>query len=329
MLIRILCLILGCFTFSAHGAAPLNEPLKLISVSLIDSNFPLEPSGLANCGDKILLISDKFDEVFWLKPGEQSASADVYMHISAPSLPLPKFLHMKDALKQKLREMVTKFTFDWESISCDGAGHVYIGSERNTNILQVDLPAETTSIKTATGKWIINGFDEYAKSQHFFEIFNAGLEGMAWRKGGFILAAERSPRGLFNLDLDESGWHIKNMAEIPPNGLVPIAASATKPDFSDIYIEANKIYTLERYTGAVCRRAMNSFELEKCWSYREVENDPKWIYRHHRYGVAEGLTVFQNRIYITTDNNLETREAAPNDARPELYQFQLPADWSE
>lgn len=326
MRIRVLLLaILSSFSLALQA-----EPLKLIGVSLINSEFPIEPSGLASCGDKILLVSDKFDEVFWLKPGEQESRADLYFHITAPALPMPQFQHVKDEMKQKLREMVTKFTYDWEAIGCDDAGRVYLGSERNTNVLALDDPGLSTPIKTVAGKWLLNGFDAYAKQKHFFEIFNAGMESMTWRKGGFIVAAERRPRGLFSIDLDATGnWQVKNMAKIPDNGLPPVVKDAKKPDFADVYVENDKIYTLERYTAAVCRRSMQSFELEKCWTYIDVENDPKWVYRNQHFGIAEGLTVFQNRIYITTDNNLLTREAAPNDARPELYQFQLPADWRE
>ncbi|HET8705215.1 MAG TPA: hypothetical protein VFM46_02840 [Pseudomonadales bacterium] len=305
-------------------------PLKLIDVSLINSDYPLEPSGLANCGDKILLVSDKFDEVFWLKPGVGESRADVYFHISAPYLPMPQFQHMKDEFKQKLREMVTKFTFDWEAISCDDKGHVFLGSERNTNVLQLTAPSPAEMNTTVNGQWVLNGFDEYAKQKHFFEIFNAGMESMTWYKEGFIVAAERRPRGLFNIIVDAQGkWQVKNMAEIPANGLPPVVKDAKKPDFADVYVENDKIYTLERYAAAVCRRDLNSFAQEKCWTYADVENDPKWIYRNHKFGVAEGLTRFGNRILITTDNNLETREAAPNDARPELYQFEVPADWRE
>jgi len=306
------------------------EPLVPVSVSLINSDFPLEPSGLARCGDKMLLISDKFDAVFWLKPAAGESRADVYFQIAAPLLPKPEFSNIQDELKQQLREMATKFTYDWEAVACDDAGHVFIASERNTNVLQVDVPDSLPAGAIRTGKWMLNGFDAYAKQRNFFGIFNAGLESMTWYKGQFILAAEREPRGLFTLDAKADGsWVVSNMAEVRENGLPLVVKTAKKADFADLYVENDKLYSLERYTAAVCRRSLQTYAQERCWTYAHLENDPKWEYQDHEFGIAEGMTVFQNRLYVAMDNNLKTRKAAPDDARPLLLEFQLPANWRE
>ncbi|MDX1624184.1 MAG: hypothetical protein R3199_09400, partial [Gemmatimonadota bacterium] len=61
------------------------------------------------------------------------------------------------------------------------------------------------------------------------------------------------------------------------------------------------------------------FGEEECWSYAEIENDPRFHYETMEFGRGEGLAVDDGTIYVILDNNLDQRTIRPGDRRPLLF----------
>jgi len=60
------------------------------------------------------------------------------------------------------------------------------------------------------------------------------------------------------------------------------------------------------------------------WSYARTENDPRYRYRDRAFGLAEGLALDEQHVYIVLDNNDEPRLNSENDRRGLLFVFKRP-----
>jgi hypothetical protein len=98
------------------------------------------------------------------------------------------------------------------------------------------------------------------------------------------------------------------------------------PDFADLAVDRGNVYALMRNGHLVVRlepRADAWVEAQAV-SYAAAENDAHFIYADDEFGLGEGLALTSDRIFVVLDNNSQTRESAPEDARPLLFMFRRP-----
>lgn len=303
------------FIAPAVGSSP--QKLHLLQATPIDSREDLEPSALAVCEGRLLILSDKHDNKIYQITDTLTPTASVYRTLDNIPPPPQSSIPLWHVLQRWLGALRGS-TYDWEGMACDKAGNLYLASESYAAILHVP--------PTGRPVWLNIPIDPYARRAGFFKHYNAYIEGVAWdeQRRRLIIAAEREPRGLLSATKDKDHWLITSASLIASSLITP--PHKRPDDFSDVLFQNNALYTLERNISSVCRRDPGSFELQRCWSYAHVENSRQYRYTDTRYGLAEGLAVLDGKLLIMFDNNGKMR-ASHADARPLLLIFNLPADW--
>ncbi len=276
-------------------------PLRLIRAIPIDGQ-PTEPSGLSYCQGELLMVSDADqDKIFRLEPESVSVTAIEYLRLeNIPVQPVP--LH-------------EEWGYDWEAIACDENENLYLMSEELGNILVIK--------NFKASHWLNTPIYNLGKPLGFFALGNAGAEGIArFGEAQIIVAAERSEAGLLEID-------IKTDKVVQHHTLGPTSEGAFPEDVSDLHIEGNKIYSLQRFHSKICRRNLNAEQLtaEICWGFKQVEKADEYLYQESFYGKAEGLTRIGNKIFVVLDNNGQYRKNNQEDKRPLLFVFEKPLDW--
>ena len=214
---------------------------------------------------------------------------------------------------------------DLEGIALDATdghpGGLLLASEGRSRVLRVEADGATT--------WITPPLDEIGRPLGMLRIDNAGLEGIARLPNGRILvAAERDLRGLIELPsgglrderdhADVQAWAMPGSICTPPPG--------RENDFADLAVWNGQVFALERNCHVVMRieRSATEWVERGGWSYARTENDPRFVYRDRRFGVAEGLAIDDRHVFIVTDNNHDHLLADPADRRPRLFIFHHP-----
>lgn len=281
---------------------------------------PLEPSGLAWCQGHLLMIADNQDQlIFEIHPeADEARRITVYKTlINIPPPPLPK-LPWSLQTEQQISALFSPKTYDWEAISCDNQGAIWLASERFIALLRID-PKGSTS-------WLDVEIYQAGFQAGLFQVNNGFIEGLAWQAPNLLfIAAERQQRGILMAELtDKTRAKISSAQTLTDSDQTQ---HANRPaDFSDLWIEADALYTLERNHFAICRRTLLNFKTERCWSYAATENSPEYRYPENHYGIAEGLARIGKQLYIVVDNNQKNRlKTGQNDAM--LFIYTLPEDW--
>lgn len=289
-------LLSACFQMESPEAIP---KLKVVKVLPVDSDFPVEPSGMVMHAGVLYVVCDKTDNrIFRLEIGEDRARMLTHLRFQPPA-----------------RSM------DYEGITLDGRGNFYIVSEYHHRILRV-TPA-------GDAEWYGPNFRTFAEPEGMLRRFNAGLEGITLLDdGSFLLAAEREERGLIR-------WHPEDGEEAPPRALEAMPQTRFTaalafwriPDFAGLARDGNRLFALFRNAHLVVELEPDGdlfTESDRAWSYAHVENDPRYAYVEERFGQAEGIAVNGNRVYLIVDNNQGPRLADPDDIRPLLYILEFP-----
>ena len=312
---------------SVMAALPLNsyaqvpQPLTLIQAFPINGPEHLQPSGLASCDGQLLMVSDKHDHtVFALTTDDTHATA--HEAISLNNIPEPPVIDLpwRQQLLRWGKNWFSSSGLDWEGITCD-AEHVVLLSE--------DAVAPYRVNKAGEGVWLQTKMYDAAAQAGMLIKFNAFVEGIAKTQDGFMVAAERQPRGLITIVEEAETFHIPQVRIVESTGLPPVSTQVRADDFTGLYVENGKLFTLERNASAVCRRVIDTFHVEQCWSYAAVENADTYRYLDTRYGMAEGITVLEGSLYIVFDNSERFRYTDPTDNRSQLFKFELPANWHQ
>ena len=99
------------------------------------------------------------------------------------------------------------------------------------------------------------------------------------------------------------------------------------PDFSDLATYGNELFALIRSAHLIVgmKRGATGWAEGEAWSFAATENDDRFGYLDRRYGVAEGLALDGNLVYLVFDNNGNGRSQAPEDVRPQLLVFARPS----
>jgi hypothetical protein len=71
-------------------------------------------------------------------------------------------------------------------------------------------------------------------------------------------------------------------------------------------------------------RTPNGWREGSPFRYRHAEHDPRYMYEDRTFGMAEGIAIDEQRVYILLDNNEKARAADARDRRPTLFVFERP-----
>jgi uncharacterized protein YjiK len=275
------------------GAVP--AELVLERALAIDGPADLEPSGLVSVDGKLFAVSDKHDDTLF----ELELAAD-----RARAIPALRFEAPRGA------------RLDLEGLARDADGAFLLASEGRYQILRVTPAGKAEPVCTS--------LEAFGESVGLFARFNAGIEGVVrLPDGGLLVAAEREPRGL--IELPGPGVLDGARAWPMPGSRCP-AGAARGNDFSDLAILAGDVYALARNAHLVVRleRAANRWLERGAWSYALTENDPRYAYRDRTFGIAEGLALDADRVFLVTDNNQQARAQDSADRRAQLFVFRRP-----
>ncbi|WP_122413987.1 esterase-like activity of phytase family protein [Pseudomonas viridiflava] len=306
-------------------AAPL-EALKLQSEHPVDGMVGGNLSGLASCNGRLWTVSDRDDNLLYsLDVSDRTWKAEPHVI----DMPKPEsYLPLSLRSLANLSSIVRGGSMDFEGISCDAAGNRYLVSEAYGTVLKV--PVEGAPVWLPLPAALV----EQARANGMLQHFNAIFEGIAVNAAGdrIWLAAEREKRGLLVVQRDKDQWTCGQscvlLAEAGKDTLPPEQnRKKVSTDFSDISLYNGKLFTLERSVYRICRRELESGQIERCWSFSKEAMLPSRRY-DQPYGLTEALVVDETGAWIGIDNNSGAR--ADGEDRPIVWRFAAPAaGWSE
>ena len=306
-------------------AAPL-EALKLQSEHPVDGMVGGNLSGLASCNGRLWTVSDRDDNLLYsLDVSDRTWKAEPHViDMSKPESYLPLSLRSL----ANLSSIVRGGSMDFEGISCDAAGNRYLVSEAYGTVLKV--PVEGAPVWLPLPAALV----EQARANGMLQHFNAIFEGIAVNAAGdrIWLAAEREKHRLLVVQRDKDQWTCGQscvlLAEAGKDTLPPEQnRKKVSTDFSDISLYNGKLFTLERSVYRICRRELESGQIERCWSFSKEAMLPSRRY-DQPYGLTEALVVDETGAWIGIDNNSGAR--ADGEERPIVWRFAAPAaGWSD
>lgn len=307
-------MLLSSMTF-ANSSIPIT-PLILIKADQVSGPPNLHPSGLSHCRNELLMISDRYPQtIFKLVETNEGLKAKTFLQLTYIEIPKTTFI---TTLVSRMFSFMGK-RFDWEGISCDNKGNIYLGSERWQKILKVH-PNERF-------EWLDIPIAELGLSIGLFQHRNAKLEGIAWLPGNeVVVVGERWPRGVMYFRPKQSRWLLYK-AHLPEDSSFP--EHNTSNDLTDVLYDQGKIYTLERSASIICRRSLTELKMERCWSFAKIAAKPEYQYDTMRPGLGEGLAIHQNHLMVIYDNNNNPRMQDAKDKRSTLFWFKIPSNWTE
>lgn len=273
--------------------------LKLVKALPVEYSESVEPSGLTSFNGELYTVSDDHDSfIFKLEILENKVLLHPHIEFTAPKLP-------------KLHKL------DLEGITCDAKGNFYLCSEGASQILFVSRDGKNVH-------WVFESLKPYGEEKGFFQIKNAGIEGIALNgTNNFILAIERQPRGIIRLNLNDESAKVDIFNLDESKWKLP---EERFPDFTGLFVENENTYVLERGASVISKLTFKNgqVQLSPRWSYAQIENSDKWRYANTIFTCGEGLYMDANYIYIILDNNGESRYSNPDDKRPLLFIMERP-----
>ncbi|WP_313295705.1 esterase-like activity of phytase family protein [Pseudomonas sp.] len=301
--------------------------LKLASEHPIEGMHGGNLSGLAECRGALWGVSDRDDDRIYRFDRQTPVWSAQALAFTAPPVPesgLPWGL--------KVRNWAASFVrggeLDYEGITCDQAGNLYVVSEAHAAVLQIPTAGEPQWLN------IDAAMVRQARASGMLLNFNALFEGLAINPAGdrLWLAAERERRGLVAIEKQQTMWTCGRRCVLlseagvemqPPQVPDPVALPR---DFADLAWFEGKLFTLERNAYRICRRATDTGEVERCWSFASEALQPQRRY-DQPFGLAEALVIDAKGAWIGLDNNNTDR--ADGESRPIVWRFAAPqGGWS-
>lgn len=275
------------------------RPVELELVRALPVEGGTEPSGLSIRANRLFVITDNDDRtIYELKIQDTAALLTPYIRFTAPPL----------AGVEKL---------DFEGITHDNRGDFYLVSESASRVLRVSQDGRGP-------EWVTPDLYEEGRKKGLFQIRNGGLEGVAAvSPREFFLCAERQARGILKVKIrggrtETQVWNCDERDWDSPYG--------RPPDFSDLYLEKNRLFALMRSDEGVAemQRAGDRFRTKQFWSFGRTLQNAAYSYRDATFGKAEGLCMDRKNVYLILDNNADTRSNDDRDARPLFFIFKRP-----
>ena len=288
-----------CLMGAVALAAGAERNLELQQVLPLDGPALVQPSGLAFDGKSLLMVSSVHDEdIFRIE-----IQADKAVFKEAIRIRMPK-----DAQGMKMA---------WRGITASKGGDLFLAASQACRIMKVESDGDA--------EWEGPSLLEAGAEKGLFAGENSGIEGVVPAgKKKFLISASREPRGLLDLDLSMSKPVIT--AWLADKTKIPLPSGRRKADFSDLAEDKGQIWALDANSDAICQVKWNGQDyIEGEWySFGHVSNDAKNRYGGLRMGLARGLAMDGQSIYIALDNKGVARQGDPNDKRPLLLVFKRP-----
>ncbi|MBK5012545.1 DNA topoisomerase IV subunit B [Pseudomonas sp. S60] len=301
--------------------------LQLVAEHPIDGMRAGNMSGLAQCRGSLWGVSDRDDDRIYRLDQQASVWRAEPLLFNPPAVPesgLPWGLKTRTWLAG----LVRGGELDFEGLTCDKAGNLYLVSEAHAAVLQLPEAGEPGWLK------IDSAMVRQARASGMLLNFNALFEGLAINPAGdrLWLAAERERRGLVAIERQQSVWSCgRGCVLLSEAGteMQPAQMPNARPrsrDFADLAWFEGKLFTLERNAYRICRRDVDTGQVERCWSFAADA-----LVEHRRYdqpfGVAEALVIDAKGAWVGLDNNEGAR--ADGEARPIVWRFAAPqGGWS-
>ncbi|MEO7423824.1 MAG: hypothetical protein ABI036_01480 [Fibrobacteria bacterium] len=281
------------------GAARAQQKLELQQALPLDGPVLAQPSGLAWDGKNLLMVSGFHDDaVFKIE------------------LQADKALFSEQVRIRRSRD-AGGGRFSWRGVAADGHGGLYLASDADCRIMKVEADGRAD--------WEGPGLLETGADKGLFAGENSGIEGVAIAgKRKYVVAASREPRGLLQVDLSGPKPMVK--AILQEKSKLPLPAGRRKPDFSDLVEDKGKLWALYANADAICLLKWNGQEYAEgeYWTFGHVSNDPQYRYAGLKMGLARGLALNGQSVYVVLDNKGVGRQGDPADKRPLLLVFKRP-----
>ncbi|MBX7257200.1 MAG: esterase-like activity of phytase family protein [Candidatus Hydrogenedentes bacterium] len=264
----------------------------------LEGSESTEPSGLALSNGTLFCVSDKQDSCIYKIDIENGKAS------------------LEPAIWFELPNEGPEGLADFEGIACDTDGTFYLASEKMFRVLRVSSDGKDT-------RWITPDLRPAGEDAGLFHTEGANFEGIAQLDPThFFLCAERQPRGIVAVDITSEPASTKayklDKATVPPHGI-------RVPDFTDLCYHDGVLYALERNAEIISTVEIQNENVSvKPWrSFHDTADRNELRYTNSRFGMAEGLAIDSNRVYVVLDNNQDARANDPNDKRPLLFIFRL------
>ncbi|MDH1631697.1 esterase-like activity of phytase family protein [Pseudomonas mosselii] len=321
-------LLMACLALFALQAQAGDWPqLKLSGEHVVDGMRGGNLSGLAWCRGALWAVSDRDDDRIYRLDQEGAAwqaQPQTFTPPPAPDTGLPWGLKSRNWAASYIRGGA----LDFEGITCDQAGNLFIVSEAQAAVLQLPVDGEPDWLR------IDQAMVRQARASGMLLHFNALFEGLAINPAGdrLWLAAERERRGLLAVQRQQSVWTCGRGCVLLSEAGVEMQppqfpeARPVSRDFADLAWFEGKLFTLERNAYRICRRDADSGAVERCWSFAADALVESRRYSQP-YGLAEALVIDKDGAWIGVDNN--DRPRADGETRPVVWRFGAPAGgWS-
>ncbi|MBV4505364.1 esterase-like activity of phytase family protein [Pseudomonas sp. BW13M1] len=321
-------LLMACLALFALQAQAGDWPqLKLSGEHVVDGMRGGNLSGLAWCRGALWAVSDRDDDRIYRLDQEGAAWQAQPLTFTPPPAPdtgLPWGLKSRNWAASYIRGGA----LDFEGITCDQAGNLFIVSEAQAAVLQLPVAGEPDWLR------IDQAMVRQARASGMLLHFNALFEGLAINPAGdrLWLAAERERRGLLAVQRQQSVWTCGRGCVLLSEAGVEMQppqfpeARPVSRDFADLAWFEGKLFTLERNAYRICRRDADSGAVERCWSFAADALVESRRYSQP-YGLAEALVIDKDGAWIGVDNN--DRPRADGETRPVVWRFGAPAGgWS-
>lgn len=286
-MLKLLTLIIICI-HSLYAFA--DDDLKFDKILFNRDN--LEISSLILIENKLLFVADKLSNraIYQIKFESERFYYSNYIDLTKLQNHNKYFTQ---ALLFKHAGRIVKSPFDLEGLSHCGETF-YLVNEQVRHVLKVS--------NNKLEQLPIDFFPIYEKNKFPLEKIstNAGFEGVAVDCKNEILyiAQERSPRAIIQVNLKT--MKVEDMFMISN-----IEKKTGSSDFSDLHLEGNYLYLLERNEYKISKLDLKTKKIISTVNFGNTgKMHLKEIYATGEpFGLAEGLTMNKDTIYIGVDNN--------------------------
>jgi hypothetical protein len=303
-------LLVTAVIFSSIQAIASEMPLEFEAGYIVDGVSGLQPSGLAVCDSKVVFVSDKHDSEIFQLTFESDGKAKVGLWKTITDIPQsPKQKYGWLVSIQRFLGELFGLTggYDWEGIACNQQGDIFLASEYYFSVLKVDSKGHKT--------WVIDDLYQRGKQAGLFQKSNAYIEGIVNQENGLVLAAEREPYGFIRHAGGTESFYVQPGAKHSVDGL--------PNDYTGLDSYNGKLIALERNHYKVCELSGNYVPVT-CYLFKDVAKSREWGYNAGKYGLAEGLVIEGDSLWIIVDNNGDSRKADSNDKRSTILKFKNP-----
>jgi hypothetical protein len=295
--------------------------LKLLSEHPVDDMVGGNLSGLASCNGVLWTVSDRDDSILYSIDTTQTVWKAKQTVLDVPPVPDSGLSTTMRSLA-KASALIRGGNLDFEGVTCDAAGNLYMVSEAYASVLKVPVDGAPVWLDLPT-KVV-----QQAQAAGMLTHFNAIFEGIAINAAGdrLWLAAERDKRGLLVVHQDKGAWDCDGSCILrveSGNDVLPpqVGGQSLPKDFADISLYKGKMFALERAAYRICRRSLETGLTEACWSFSKEALLPDRLY-DQKFGLTEALVVDETGAWVGVDNNFGAR--ADGEKRPIVWRFAAP-----